>query len=151
MTGTHNRNVGPDSESFYAGVSIDTPRKLKDAPSYLWAVFWNLDTPEIWLQPTDVSLSTPSYLGCIFTLAARSASVDLCVEYVNELDTLIHERTYARYAIYVRLTSGVTLPLLYEVQVMQSMDVGTSVFFYVVYVSRTWMGLCVGYVHVTDI
>ena len=30
---------------------------------------------------------TPSYLGCIFTLAARCASVDLRVEYVNERDT----------------------------------------------------------------
>ena len=39
---------------------------------------------------------TPSYLGCIFTLASRGASVDLRVEYVNDLDTLIHERTCAR-------------------------------------------------------
>ena len=79
---------------------------------------------------------TPSYLGCIFTLAARGASVDLRVDYVNELDTPIHGSTCARYVVYVRLTSGVTLPLVYEAQVMQSMDVGTSVSFYVVCVSR---------------
>ena len=33
---------------------------------------------------------------CIFTLAARGMYVDLCVENVNEQDTPIHERTYAR-------------------------------------------------------
>ena len=86
---------GPDSENTYAGVSTDTQRKCPDAPSYLCACILTLDTPEIWLQPTDVSLSTPSYLGCIFTLAARGASVDLCVEYANDLDTPIHERTCA--------------------------------------------------------
>ena len=46
---------------------------------------------------------TPSYLGCIFTLAARGASVDLRVEYVNELDTPIHERTCARRSKLCRL------------------------------------------------
>ena len=112
-------------------------RNLKVAPSYLCAVFWEQDTPEIWLQPTDVSLSTPSYLGCIFTLAAMGASIDLRLKYVNELDTLIRKRTCARYAVYVRHTSGVKLPLLYEAQPMQSMDVGTAVKFYVVYASRT--------------
>ena len=55
------------------------------------------------------------------------ASVDLHIEYVNELGTPIHKRTCACYAVYVRLMSGVKLPLLYEGQVMQSMDVGTSV------------------------
>ena len=39
---------------------------------------------------------TPSYLSCIFTLAARGVYVDLRREYVNEQDTPIHERTYAR-------------------------------------------------------
>ena len=39
---------------------------------------------------------TPSYLGCIFTLAASGTYVDLRVEYVNEQDTPIHERTYTR-------------------------------------------------------
>ena len=70
--------------------------------------------PKFQLPPTDVSVSTPSYLGCIFTLAAKGASVDLRVEYVNDLDTPIHERTCARYAVYIRLTSGVKLSLLYE-------------------------------------
>ena len=44
---------------------------------------------------------------CIFTLAARGVYVDLRVEYVNEQDTLIHERTYpitVSYAVYVRHT-----------------------------------------------
>ena len=70
--------------------------KFCDAPAYLCAVFREQDTPEFLLHLTNVSLSTPSYLGCIFTLAASGASVDLRVEYVNELDTPIHEHTCAR-------------------------------------------------------
>ena len=54
-----------DSGSLYVGVSIDTPRKLEDAPSYLCVLFWELDTPEFQLPPTDVSVSTPLYQGCI--------------------------------------------------------------------------------------
>ena len=38
----------------------------------------------------------PSYLGRIFTLGASGASIVLRVEYLNERDTVIHERTYAR-------------------------------------------------------
>ena len=39
---------------------------------------------------------TPSYLSCIFTLTARGVYVDLRLEYANEQDTPIHERTHAR-------------------------------------------------------
>ena len=46
----------------------------------------------------------------------------------HELDMPIHERTCARYTVYVRLTSGVKLPLLYEAQPMQIMDVGKRIF-----------------------
>ena len=102
-------NYELDSGRLYVGVSIDTQRKLEDAASYLCTIFMELDMPEFLLPPTDVSLSTLSYVGCIFTLAARGASVDLRIEYVNELDTPIHECTCARYAVYVRLTSGVKL------------------------------------------
>ena len=38
----------------------------------------------------------PSYLGCVFTLADKGSSFDLRVEYVNDLDTPIHERTCPR-------------------------------------------------------
>ena len=49
----------------------------------------------------------PSDLNCIFTLAARGVYADIRLEYVNQLETRIHE-TYARptqysYAVYVRL------------------------------------------------
>ena len=46
---------------------------------------------------------------CIFTLAARGVYVDLRVVYANDLDTPIHERTCARYAVYVRRFSGVKI------------------------------------------
>ena len=46
---------------------------------------------------------TPLYLMCIFTLAARGVYVDLRVEYVNEQDTPIHERTYAHHSKLRRL------------------------------------------------
>ena len=36
---------------------------------------------------------TPSYLNCIFTLAASGVYADLRLEYVNQRDTPIHERT----------------------------------------------------------
>ena len=95
-------------------------------------------------DPTNVSLLTPSYLGCIFTLAARGASVDLRFEYVNELDTPIHERNCAR----------VKLPLLYEAQPMQSMDVGKHIFLRKLYMNgavrrlrsrhRHWAGVSYG-------
>ena len=39
---------------------------------------------------------TPSYLSCLFTLAARGVYVDLRLEYVNQQDMPIHEHTYAR-------------------------------------------------------
>ena len=45
----------------------------------------------------------PSYLGCIFTLATRGASVDLRVEYVNDLDMPIRKCTYARRSKLCRL------------------------------------------------
>ena len=54
------------------------------------------DTPEILASSDRRKCPTPSYPGRIFTLAARGASVDLRVEYANDLDTPIHERTCAR-------------------------------------------------------
>ena len=39
---------------------------------------------------------TPSYLSCLFTLAARGVYADLRLEYVNQQDTPIHERTHGR-------------------------------------------------------
>ena len=52
---------------------------------------------------------TPSYLSCIFTLAARGVYMDLHREYANEQDTPSHERTCVRYAVYVRRFSGVKI------------------------------------------
>ena len=49
-----------------------------------------------WLRYDRRKSPTPSYLMCIFTLPARVVYVDLRVKYVNEQDTPIHERTYAR-------------------------------------------------------
>ena len=60
---------------------------------------------------------TPSYLGCIFTLAARGAYVDLHNGYVNEQDTPIHDRTYARRSKLRRLRkayAGVKIKHLYR-------------------------------------
>ena len=47
-------------------------------------------------------------------MAARGASVYFRVEYANELDTPIHELApgVLKYAVYVRCTTGVTLPLI---------------------------------------
>ena len=68
-TGLVFRQYGPDPRRTYS--AIDTPCKFYNAPSYLCFVFTKQDTPECGLDPTDVRLSTPSDLRCIFTLAAR--------------------------------------------------------------------------------
>ena len=51
-------------------------------------------------------------MGCIFMLAARVASVYFRVEYANELDMPILAPGVFKYAVYVRRTTGVTLPLI---------------------------------------
>ena len=71
----------------------------------------------------------------------RGASADLRVEYANNLDTPIHERTCAH---------CIKLRRLRKAYVRRKFTPHKADF-YVVYVSRTWMGLGVGYVHVTGI
>ena len=66
---------------------------------------------------SGISLLRRRILECIFTLAARGASVDLRVEYANELDMPIQKRTSARRIDLRSLCKaffGVKLPLLYE-------------------------------------
>ena len=57
------KHIGPDSQTTYADVSIDTRRKFCDAPSYLCAVFREQDTPEFCQDTTDVSLLRRRILG----------------------------------------------------------------------------------------
>ena len=59
-------------------------------------LFRKADTPEFWQDTTDVSLLRHRILGAYLRWLLGGASVDLCVKYVNDLDTPIHKRTCAR-------------------------------------------------------
>ena len=74
---------------------------------------------------------TPSYFGRIFTLAARGASIDLHVEYVNDLDTPIDKRTCIRGSNIRRLHKAYVrrkvIPHIRRRIPCKGMDVGTAV------------------------
>ena len=99
--------------------------------------FTKLDTPEKMASADRCNLPTPAYRGRIVTLDAFGVPIkNMQMSKIRRFTNVVAPGV-SIYVVYVRLLTGVKLPLLYEAQPMQSMDVGTSVSFYVVYVSHT--------------